>query len=235
MSCTALGLSSIPSRGSVLNFYRARPSRRHGVFCLIAIAHLGAVLFWPALKQLAPAPGPDQARSTLWLLPTPDSAAAPQNKLPLAVAAAPELAHKNRHMPLVRARERAVRPNAAPATSAAISVALEPAPMHARLIAGFKRDGGNIDRELRGKTMNGAERTPELRGSALARGIGAAFIDRTPASQEEVVLTDGTRVTRIGNTCYMKDHGGRARGMDHISRGVPTVARDCWQAGLPMR
>ena len=107
--------------------------------------------------------------------------------------------------------------------------------MHARLIAGFQRDGGNIDRELRGKTMNGAERTRELSGTALARGIGAAYIDRTPARQEEVVLTDGTRVTRIGNTCYMKDNGGRARGIDHISRGVQTVARDCWQAGLPMR
>lgn len=128
-----------------------------------------------------------------------------------------------------------VAPDPGPALNVDNSAAPSNAPMHARLIAEFKRDGGNIDRELRRKTLNVAERTPELRGTAIARGIGAAYIDRTPPSQEEIVLSDGTRVTRIGNTCYMKDNSGRARGMDHISRGVPTVARECWQAGLPMR
>ncbi len=119
--------------------------------------------------------------------------------------------------------------------NAEASVVPNPAPIHEQLIADFKRDVGQIDRDLRRQSLNTAERTPVLTPTAMARGIGAAYIDRTPPKQEEVVLSDGTRVTRIGNTCYMKDNGGRTRGLDHITRGIPTVARACWQAGLPMR
>ena len=203
------------------------------------MTHVAAFLFWPAVRR--PAQEVDHATPTLWLLPVPTILEAAPNR-PQAVVASPKAVNRPRRTPVAHAPVRptmvidpVAAPNAAPALSADTSVAPNPTPLHDKLIADFKRAAAEIDHELHRTSRNMAERTPTLKGTAIARAISAAYIDRTPAKQEEIVLSDGTRVTRIGNTCYMKDNGGRTRGLDHIARGLPTMARECWQAGLPMR
>jgi len=253
-----LSVASNRTGGSSLNFSRTRPPRHFGILCLIVAAHVAGVLLSPVLTARKLPPQRDPASSTLLLVPMSPSGGTRQIIRPVPPRTPPVAVRTTRNVPLAQARPArpadstvtsqaplpaAVAPDAArpsafdppPLPNPDRSAAASNVPLRDRLIAEFRRDGGSIDRQLRRNSVNPAVRTPEVKETAIASAIAAAYIDRAPARQEEVVLSDGTRVTRIGNICYMKDNGGRTRGMDHISRGTPTVARACWQAGLPMR
>jgi hypothetical protein len=153
-----------------------------------------------------------------------------------AVRALPKIPSRPDHSrsidrPGIKAPERQADQPVQAAISLIEPAAPEPAPVQ-DLVGLAKRSAGGIDRELRQSRPAQPHKEPVFQSSKLEQAISAAYVDRSPPKQEELVLDDGRRVTRIGDHCYVMDSPLNTRGRDQIQKGSPVMARKCWQVGL---
>jgi hypothetical protein len=222
--------------------------RQAGILLLSIALHLIVYMAWFSGGPL-PAPAPlenGKPVAFLVIIPTQKAPSAQQSPVATSPAATSIEQSPRRHSrPVAPQTDTAVatpepRPDSAAEAAMTLVDKAAPGPAPVQDLRGLAKGSvGTIDRELR----HGAGAGPALKvtqqavyqGSRLEKSIAAAYIDRSPPKQEELVLDDGRRVTRIGNICYTKDTALRPRGRDQIQNGSPTFAFKCWQVGLPMR
>lgn len=199
-------------------------------FLLVAVVHVLAVLCWP--RREAVVTGQPSARTTtVFFVPVPQPAAPAVTTAPTPTRAV--------------ARSRPVRPAPAAATlvfvPAAPDTATPPIPVPQEPVlssappqpdadeirANALKSVGAIDKELRKASLNMAERHLSYQRPGLERAIASAHRPRGLPKIEELRMSDGRAVSRIGNMCAYKESNALTGGRDVIQNGVRTMFTTC--------
>lgn len=199
-------------------------------FLLVAVVHVLAVLCWPR-RDAVVAAQPSSRTTTVFFVPVPRPAAP-------AVATAPAPARavaRSRTARQAPAAATLVFVPAAPDTATPpIALPQEPvlsaAPPQAEadeIRTQALKSVGAIDKELRKASLNMAERHISYQRPALERAIASAHKPRGPLRIEELRMSDGRAVSRIGNMCAYKESNALTGGRDVIQNGVRTMFTTC--------
>ena len=193
------------------------------VWVIAAIIVLHALLFW-SWRHGRLAAGPDmlQREIQVTLVPARPSQVAAERPRPRSAPVA--VARRARSQEII---ERAAEPLPVPE---AITLLPAPDPFAEQAPAPAARpayDIGKIDKEVRRQSLNPAVRDPVLLAPKMERLIGAAKTQRGPPVVEELVLSDGTRVSKVGRMCAQKRSSAMVGGYDAFKNGNETLWRQC--------
>lgn len=199
-------------------------------FLLVVVVHVLAVLCWPRRDALVAAQ-PSARTTTVFLVPVARPAAPA-----VATAPAPTRAvarsRPQRQAPAAAtlvfvpaAPETATPPIPPPQEPAFSAVPAQPDADEIRTQA--RKSAGAIDKELRKSSLNMAERHLSYQRPALERAIASAHRPSGPPRIEELRMSDGRAVSRIGNMCAYKESNALTGGRDVIQNGVRTMFTTC--------
>jgi hypothetical protein len=201
----------------------ARSAPNTSILVLSIVLHLLVYVAWPKGGDPVATPAERNAVAIFFIDPLPQRLE--PSKPSRALSVGPSRRSDSR--PSARQAESV---NPAPMTLIAPE---SPGPAPSADLAGIAKSSvGAIDRELRQAGPALPLKAPVFQSSKFEQAMSAAYIDRSPPKQEELVLDDGRRVTRIGDHCYVMDSPLNTRGRDQIQKGSPVMARKCWQVGL---
>ncbi|MES2902050.1 MAG: hypothetical protein V4723_20150 [Pseudomonadota bacterium] len=194
------------------------------VLAAIVALHVLLLWLWPQFRLDEDTHGPRQIFLTLIapkLKPQPVVAppATPRAK-PVAITprvrAVPQSVPDLADLPATIVEPQAITIPAAPDPFA------DPAPA-----ARPKYDIAAIDKEVRKASRDPAVRVTVLQATKMERLIGGAKKQRGPAQVEEMVLSDGTRVSKVGTMCAMKKPTAMVGGYDPFRNGNESIWRQC--------
>ncbi|SHH69945.1 hypothetical protein [Massilia sp. CF038] len=90
-----------------------------------------------------------------------------------------------------------------------------------------RADLGRIDRAIRIQSPDPGARSIRAQTPRLEAAMASAFRERGPARIEELVLADGTRVSKVGNMCAFKESNSLTGGRDVFKDGIKTRWQTC--------
>ncbi|HEY0065336.1 MAG TPA: hypothetical protein VGC21_24680 [Telluria sp.] len=195
---------------------------RQAAFILILALHLLAIWLLPQRTRLAEAAAGGAPIMLTFVRPAP-----PQRP----VQTAPSWRDKQplrRAVPAVTAPAAPVPFTVIPSTPVAQAPVEQAAPQSAaEILQQARTDIGKIDRALRKQSPDLAVREITLQAPKLETALAAAFRERGPVRVQELVLADGTRVSKMGNMCAFKESNGLTGGRDAFKDGIKTRWQTC--------
>lgn len=195
-------------------------------WAIVAIVVLHGLLFW-LWPHYRPHDSPVSAREVFVTLV---SAKPKQVAPPTRASARKPVAITRRPRPLLQTSappEKLVEPVAMTMQSAP-SAPSEPDPFAEPTQAEKpKYDIAKVDKEVRRQSLNPAVRETVLQATRMERLIGGAKTQRGPAVVEELVMNDGTRVSKVGGMCARKKPSAMVGGLDPFRSGNETVWQQC--------
>ncbi len=174
----------------------SRSAPRWPVLAAIFLAHVLAVLCWPAREPHDAGP-PSKVMQLLVIGPKAKAPPAKASRRPATSAPRPQRAR-----PLVPEAVAVTPPLSVPAPVPTPVDAITP-PLVDTLAARARRDVGAIDKQLRMASPDPAQRKLAHDQTPLARAMESAFIPRGPEKTVSLILPDGSHVTKKGDKCRM--------------------------------